>query len=131
MEAFKCIKGIEKINDSMECSSGVELAYYQEDGYAVTLEVHGDVKVDYKGDRYYDAADFPEELLKKFHDGTWGDDPDINAIDNNWFEVFFWEVENGKLRDMGWSDVVDIDFDSEEDARSFLKDTLQQYKSEL
>lgn len=112
------------VNDSMEVESGTELARLDTGDTVVTLEVRGDVDVEYKGKSYRSPAKFPPELLEIMHNGYDSDESGtLNVIDNNWAEVFCWEKKDGgKLSWTGQSDVVDLEFDNPSDIYSFLLD---------
>lgn len=87
-----------EIKDSMQLDSNQTIAHMKVDDIDLTLEVRGDVRVQWnpepsgpyeKGQVYKHASDFPEELLKVFAEHK---DVsimrNINVVDNNWFEIF-------------------------------------------
>ena len=92
MEAEKILtlyEPLKKCIDSMLFDSGTEIAAYGTDECYVMLDVHGDVRVHYKGCIYRHASDMPEELLAMFADGSWTKNKDVEVIDNNWFDVSY------------------------------------------
>jgi hypothetical protein len=111
------------LKDSMLLDSGQEVLALKYKGYDVSVRVCGEVRVDYKDSRYASASQMPEELLAKFRDGSAYCDPDVNIIDNNWFEAFI--DKDGEWT--GRSTVVDLEDDSEEDLASGLKDMVNGY----
>lgn len=131
MNKFKCNIELSDINDSMELESGQEIARLEENGYAVTLEVQGDVRVVYKDVAYRHAGAMPDELLKLFHDGKAYESEDVYVDMNNWFEVFFWEKKGDKLVWTGWSDVVDCEGMNEKELEGFLIDCMNDFTEEM
>lgn len=127
MKMFECYIDLTDINDSMELESGQEIARYEKDGFVVTLEVHGDVRVIYDDTSYRSVHSMPEELIEMFHNGTAGTNPDVYIDMNNWFEVFFWERKDNILVWTGLSDVVDYEKSSPEELESLLKDCYTDY----
>lgn len=89
---FELFEDLRECYDSMLFDSGTQIATYGTPDNYVSLEVMGDVKVDYNGNRYRYATEMPEELLEKFKVDYWNDE-DIEIIDNNWFEYI--HVLNG------------------------------------
>lgn len=126
---------MEKIKDSMQLDSNQTIAHLKVDDWDITLEVKGDVRVqwnpDPKGDPgdgkvYRHASDFPDELKKLFEQGYYPDGvPNLYVDDNNWFEVFV--EKNGRFVD---SDVVDAEESSPADLFSMLYDTYLIYKKQ-
>lgn len=111
------------LKDSMLLDSGQKVITISHRGYDVTVRVVGEVRVDYKGDRYAAANQMPDELLEKFRDGSAYEDPDVTIIDNNWFEAFI--DKNGEWT--GRSTVVDLESDTEEGITSGLMDMVDEY----
>ena len=128
MERYEYYVDLTDINDSMELNSNQEIASYEKDGFVVTLEVRGAVRVVYKNNVYKDASQMPEELIRIFHDGKVLDNEDLYVDDNNWFETFFWERNGNSLEWTRLSDVVDAENSSPEDIREFLKDCFNEYR---
>lgn len=131
MEIFICRKDLSNINDSMELESGQEIARLIKDGYAVTIEVRGEVRVVYDGDTYRDVSQFPDELVKMFHDGSAYDSDDVYIDMNNWFEAFFLEVKGGSMEWTGYSDTVDCETLSKDEIKAFITDCLEMFLDEL
>lgn len=111
------------LKDSMLLDSGQDVITISHRGYDVSVRVCGEVRVDYKDDRYAAASEMPDELLAKFRDGSAYDDPDVNIINNNWFEAFI--DKDGAWT--GYSDVVDLEGDTEEGLASGFRDMVDEY----
>jgi len=122
-EKLQIFVPLTELKDSMLLDSGQEVATLKYRGYDISIRVCGEVRVDYKDDRYACASEMPDELLAKFRDASAYDDPDVNIIDNNWFEVFI--DKDGVWT--GRSDVTDLDEDTEEGLASGLKDMVDEY----
>lgn len=117
-----------EVKSSMELDSGTLLASLEAGNVIVELEVRGDVRVEYQDDIYKAACQFPEELLKAFHDGSAFNDPDVRIIDNNWFELGVYEKKGGKRV---WTDYSTVDeeedYDSVADVFSGMLAFLNEY----
>ena len=122
-EKIQVFVPLTELKDSMLLDSGQEVLALKYRGYDVSVRVCGEVRVDYKDDRYAAATQMPDELLAKFRDGSAYDDPDVTIIDNNWFEAFI--DKDGEWT--GRSTVVDLEGDTEEDLASGLKDMVEEY----
>ena len=85
--------------DSMCYDSGTIMASCDIDDFKVSIEVVGEVNVEYKGETYRHASDFPRELLNAFKDDLsaqaifLGLADDIYIHQNNWYEVFIYDDE--------------------------------------
>lgn len=95
--------------------SDTVIATYGTDDTFVSLEVQGEVSVEYEGTLYRHASEMPEELLDILSEEAWDDDRAV-VYYNNWFAFVFckcgeWvcddiicmgvpEDEEGLLRDM-------------------------------
>ena len=122
--SLKIFVPLADLKDSMLLDSGQEVITHKYKGYDVSVRVCGEVRVNYKDSRYASASQMPEELLAKFRDGSAYDDPDVNIIDNNWFEAFI--DKDGEWT--GRSAVVDdFENESEEDIATGLKDMVDEY----
>ncbi len=122
-DTLKIFVPLTELKDSMLLDSGQKVITISHRGYDVTVRVVGEVRVDYKGSGYAAACQMPEELLEKFRDGSAYSDPDVNIIDNNWFEAFI-------DKDGAWtgsSSVID-DFEdkSEEEIAKRLMDMVDE-----
>ena len=69
----------------------------------ISVEVQGEVRVNYKDEPYYDVSEFPSELKKLFGTGDAYEDEDVVLDSNNWFECCYFD-ENGVYID---SDVME------------------------
>lgn len=126
---FKLYVDMTNINNSMVLDSGTEVARMTRkmpNGtiYVATLEIRGDVKVDYDGCRYRCASNMPKELLYMLNnwDEKYASDVDVDM--NNWPEVFLWTFENGKLVWTGYSDVADAEGMNEEEIKNMLSEYI-------
>ena len=91
------------IVDSMQLDSGQEIASMKVNEYKIFIKTEGFVKVFYRGDCYKTPSKFPDELAKKFAEGYSCEDPDIDVVENNWFELFVYK--NDKFLH---SDVIEL-----------------------
>lgn len=122
-EKLQIFVPLTELKDSMLLDSGQEVLALKYKDYDVSVRVCGEVRVDYKDDRYAAASEMPDELLAKFRDGSAYDDPDVNIIDNNWFEAFI--DKDGAWT--GYSDVVDLECDTEDGLASGFRDMVDEY----
>lgn len=122
--------------DSMLCDSGttlVSLTYKipkcSDEEESVWVKVIGDVKVEYKGSYYYNASEFPKELLDIFRKpNQWGelfDAENITIWENNWCEAIL--TKYGDIAgDFG--EMCDGLFDeTEESIKAYLTDVITQF----
>lgn len=121
------------VSDSMQLDSGQEVcsiaAICQGHTYGISIIVHGQVRVNYKGDTFRHASQMPRELLDYF--GGNRDsvrDNDVDIVENNWFEMVIY-VDNCERQ----CDVVDIDFSelSKDEICGILITNLTEYASEV
>lgn len=110
---FRCDPDLARYTDSMLFDSGTEIASAtfvrpNGDSVEVSLEVRGDVRVEYEGSIYTEPSEFPEGLRNRIetHPGDWdicapsgeGNDepcPDVFVEDNNWFEAIYTVEHDG------------------------------------
>lgn len=122
---------LENIPDSMLLESDQVIAEYHnnEDNVHLSLEVRGEVKVDYKDQLYCGADEFPEELKSIIRNGyydedgmhhTYMDHPDICVLNNNWFELFEMD-DKDKCTGRTW--LVDAENYTPADIDSLFMDT--------
>lgn len=129
---FNSYIDLSDVNNSMELDSGQEVARFEKGKYVVTLEVRGDVKVQYRDCTYRCASNMPEELIQMFHDWKPKYEEVADCIMNNWFEIFLWEKdENGMLHWSGISDVCDAENEDEESIRKSLEEYLDENIKEI
>lgn len=124
------------INTSMELDSGQELARLYDGDLCATLKVVGDVVVFYKDEIYKTPSQFPEELMKLFHDGKADNKHGVDTAFNNWFEVFVWKVVkdnkgNDKLDFAGLCDVVDAEGNTPDEIRGLLADCIKECRAAI
>lgn len=94
---------LNEIIDSMLFSSGDTICTLFVGDEKISIEVQGEVRVNYKDEPYYDVSEFPSELVKLFESGDAYDDDDVVLDSNNWFECCYFD-ENGVYID---SDVIE------------------------
>ena len=128
---FICNIDLKDINSSMEMDSGQTIATYEKGDYLAELRVVGDVRVLYKDEIYKHASDFPEELLKLFHEGK-AYEAEVNGEleigANNWFETFLYKKgKDGQWVWTGWSDVTDDEGSTRKEIRDGLKEYISEY----
>lgn len=116
---------LDKIYDSMQLDSNQTIAHLKIDGYDITLEVKGHVRVVYKDQVYKHASDFPNELLQLFAEQKAGDCPDLFVDDNNWFEVFI--EKDGVFMSSEVADFCGLDVPS---IFSYLYETYEDFKAQ-
>lgn len=123
---FNSYIDLSDVNSSMELDSGQEVARLEKGKYVVTLEVRGDVKVQYRDCTYRCASNMPEELIQMFHEWKPEYEKVVNCVMNNWFELFLWEKgEDGMLHWSGISDVCDAENEDKESIRKSLEEYLE------
>ena len=95
IKSFKC-NDLGQYVDSMLFDSGEQIAEMEcecDNGYTCTisLEVRGEVKVEYDGEIYRHPSDFPPELKEaiKTYSGWWDTEEYIYVDMNNWFEYMY------------------------------------------
>ncbi|MCR5669649.1 MAG: hypothetical protein K6G10_01470 [Butyrivibrio sp.] len=92
---FECQTDCSNITDSMLLSSGTKIASIKANGQECTIEVRGDVRVNFKReddgylDVYKDVSKMPKELVEMIRDGSYLDSDRVYIGDNNWFEIFY------------------------------------------
>ena len=101
---FEVYEDLTQIKDAMQLDSNTELCTYisADKKFAVTIEVRGEVEVDYNGKNYRQASDMPNDLLELLGDpNNWysgNEDEGLYVSNNNWFEIFVWDVtEDGEV----------------------------------
>lgn len=111
------------ITDSLLLESGVEIFSAVVDGkYDVFLRTCGDVRIIWKDVSYRNRSSFPDDLVEAIRNNNFYNNPDAYVDMNNWYEIFVYDEHNTLL----CSDVYDVDIDkmTEEDARSYILDTV-------
>ena len=127
-EKFDLYVDMSKVNSSMELDSGIEVARLTRGPLVATLEIRGEVKVDYKGNRYRCASQMPDELIAMFHDWKDGYEKTVDVDMNNWPEVFIWTRRGKKLVWTGYSDVADAEGLPPEEIQALLAEYLDYYE---
>ena len=109
---------LENIVDSLQLDSGTQIAFYKDeaDDIYLSLEVRGHVKIEYKGEYYTNPSDFPDDLKKLIKEGYTEYDennipttlhfsysPEVNIIDNNWFEIFRLDKDGNSFGFESWA----------------------------
>ena len=109
MALFEYFQNIDlsDIHDSMELESNRLVASIKTRTDMIDICVNGDVRVLYKGVIYKTQCQFPEELMQMFHNGTAYTNPDVEVINNNWFEVIHYRKKGRKWDWSGDCDVLD------------------------
>lgn len=114
---FECSCDLANIADSLELSSGTIIAEMMIAGKKCHIEVVGDVSIEFEGNIYHDAKDYPERLRELIHTTDIYTDEDTSINLNNWFEVFY----------KGTGEVINCEYmDSDE-----LKEELLTYAKEV
>ena len=126
-DEFESYIDLANINSSMELESGQEIARLRRGDRVVTVEVRGDVRVVYKNQTYKSVSQMPEDLVEMFRNGKAFNSKKVFVDMNNWFEVFTWTLQNGKLVWTGNSDVADVENNTPEQMRAFLTDVMNDY----
>ncbi len=129
-EKFELFVDMSRINNSMELDSGVEVARLTRGPLVATLEIRGEVKVDYDGCRYRCASQMPDELIAMFHDWKEGYEKKVDVDMNNWPEIFIWTRRGKKLVWTGYSDVADAEGASPEEIQALLAEYLDYYEKD-
>lgn len=114
IKSFKCNENLSQYVDSMLFDSGECIAEMEceLDGgglCTISLEVRGEVRVDFDGNRYHEPSGFPEELkklIKEYH--MWDCDDRVYVDMNNWFE-YMYTVDNERWN--SYSDGVMCEWD--------------------
>ena len=133
---FDVYEDLTQIKDAMQLDSNTEIcAYYSADNkFAVTIEVRGEVDVDFNGKNYRQASDMPKELLELLGDpNNWysGDaDEGLYVSNNNWFEIFVWYVtEDGEIGEWtGSSDVIECGGETNDELLYDCEDYLATFR---
>ena len=132
---FNSYVDLTQIKDAMQLDSNNVICSYlcPNKKYMVTIEVEGEVDVDYNGENYRQASDMPDELLELLGDpNNWysGDaDEGLYVNSNNWFEIFiYYTDENGKEDEWtGVSDVIECAGETDEQLMNDCIDYLDTY----
>lgn len=124
------------INTSMELDSGQELARLYDGDLCATLKVVGDVIVFYKDERYKAPSQFPEDLMKLFHDGKADSEHGVKIAFNNWFELYVWKVVkddkgNEKLDFAGVCENVDAERNTPDEICEMLYESIRDCRAAI
>lgn len=129
---------ISDIPDSILLASNQVIASYtdKEKDVSLSLEVRGEVHICYKDRDYYDASEFPKELVDIIRNGYYDeagehhsylDSPDIYVSENNWFEMFEMNANDNYL---GRTWVVDAENYTDADIKSLFEETAEEILKE-
>lgn len=124
---FEMFIDMREINDSMLIDSNTTIASLAlPNGDKATIEVQGDIKVEFEGKYYQNPSEFPatlKDLIKNStFDNPWYENDKVIVWENNWFEVFY--IKNGTY--MPESDCVDIENSTEEELYNILADFINE-----
>ena len=113
-----------EITDSILLPSGVGVLSGNYGDIQVFIETQGHVNIAWKGDYYNCRGDFPDDLVEVIRKGELDSHPDIDVLENNWYEVLVY-----RGNELLCSDIIDIDLHdmSEMDAKSLIEDIAQEY----
>lgn len=95
IKSFECNDNLSQYVDSMLFDSGEEIATmefeYNGKIINISLEVRGEVRVDFNGVRYNRPSEFPLELkeLIKGNPANWDCEDNVYVDMNNWFEYIY------------------------------------------
>ncbi len=143
IEKFISYEDLTNIPDSMLLDSETVIAKCDCEGYHMTLEVHGEVRVTVEKDGgeevYRCASEFPDWLIEaiKKDPNVWdtyaptgeGNDNaegNLYVSDNNWFEMFLFDENWGYVT----SDVVDAENMSPEQIKVLFGELFDDYKKQ-
>ena len=118
------------IVDSLQLPSGSTIASLEYgNGTVATIEVRGEVNIDFEGVTYRDPAEFPEELKQIIAEGRLsevegGERLYVNA--NNWFEFFF--SKEGDSLDY---DVIDAEKCSTAELYELMAETVNAWEEKM
>lgn len=132
---FCSYEDLTQIKDAMQMDSNTEICSYisPDKKYMVTIEVRGEVDVDYNGENYRQASDMPDELLELLGDpNNWysGDmDEGLYVSNNNWFEIFIYLTDEEGIEGdwTGVSDVIECAGETDEQLMNDCIDYLDTY----
>ena len=105
------------------------------DDYKISIEVRGEVNVEYKGETYRHASDMPKELLEGFRDVSYSQDAflglvnDLYIYQNNWYEIFICN-NRGEFLNSFTDDFIPEKDEVYDYLEGILKDYLQWLASE-
>lgn len=122
--SFYLYKDLSGVKDSMLLESNTVIAALEQNGETLaTLEVRGEVSVEYKGQDYYSVREFPDDLKTLIAiDPYWQNNPDVYVSMNNWFELF--DTNSYK------SDIVNPEGNSLKEVYELMADGLNALKEE-
>lgn len=109
--SFKDIKLIsskirKKATTSLLLSEGLEVASGKTNEFSFAITVQGSVRVAWHGQIYKDVSQFPDNLVKALETGTAKGQRGFDAIEENWYEVSFYDTTGKTLIN---SYLIDID----------------------
>ena len=87
MKRFERNTEFETLLDSMCYDSGTVIYSDKTDNTEVNIIVHGEVDVDYNGERFHHFSDMPKDLQTMFLRGDVYRCPDVSINSNNWYEI--------------------------------------------
>lgn len=123
IKRFECDSNLSQYVDSMLFDSGTEIANMVAETNGkeieISLEVRGEVKVDFDGEIYRHPSEFPEVLseLIKTNPGCWDCEDYVYVDMNNWFE-YIYTVDNK------YSDGVMCEWDISKGAPEDIKNEM-------
>lgn len=127
MAEIQIYEDLSDISDSMLMDSDTLIAKYldEEKDIYLTLEVRGEVNVDYMGQTYRNPSEFPEALVQMIQDdpmNLWYNEA-VEVDANNWFEAFVWNDK--ECTKFVTSEVVDVENLSKEELKTFMEEYAQ------
>ena len=86
VKKFKLCVNLRDCVDSLLFNKGTQIAIYVTKDNYVSLEVYGDVALEYKDEIYHSVDEMPKELISMIKAGKVWDCEEVCIKSNNWFE---------------------------------------------
>lgn len=127
VKRFEVFENLENVKDSMQFNSNTEIALLTlGNGKTASIEVGGEVMVEWNGERYSSPSEFPQELKNLIEtDDRWEDDERVYIHNNNWFELFY----NASDSCPEHCEVVDVERKSKKEIYELMVDTINKCES--
>lgn len=128
---FNCVGDLKDyMATSLLFYSDEEVASLQVGNIYLSLMVRGEVTIDYKGDRFKNYGQYSQELKDTLRgDKYWYEIDDLEIIDNNWFNLEVYKINEDNIMEFLFDDCDNADFILNKDSEISL--TSQLYNNML
>lgn len=128
IKKFVIVKNIEDYKESLLFDNGI-IARLETDNYAVNIEVFGDKKIVFENTVYRYASNYPSKLVELLKTDEFYLNPELEILDNNWFNICFFVKNEEGLFELEFDDALEIDIydKSNEEIKEYMYNALKEY----